>query len=311
MTFIWHLNATEFVLRSDVDLRMPEAPSPELTKVVWWNLGCSSTLLLGDMEEDQRVNFSPESSWENLKSLIESEYEPDVLILGEYCPKDFDHPTYEVLAEHYAHIHRVVKSNPHFRKRNGLRVFSKYPFSVKKELTLTDGDFASVYLEDLCTGEVNTSDRVWSRHLSLLEIRKPDQSFTLAPVHFANPWRSVARCTNAFQTWAEIHRSESNINYLQSRDLLRVIDEETPTLIIGDFNAPKRGGLFLDSRAYKELKDNYGPSLIYSSDPTYIDKTGDYPNSSIDHAFSLLLDQKYGELLPLSGSDHLPIMVAF
>jgi hypothetical protein len=305
------INAEDLVLRSDVDYTMPSPPSSELTKVMWWNLGCSSTLLLSEMSTERRPNFSPESAWQNLRSIIQTDFEPDILVLGEYCPADFDHPTYEVLAGHYPYIHRVVRSNPNFRKRNGLRVFSKYPLTVKEELLLTDGGFASNFLENLCPGSINTNDDIWSRHQSILEVDRPSGVFTLAPVHFANPWRVINSCLNPFAALAEIYSGDKNVNYLQALDLLSVLDDSLPLLVIGDFNAPKRGGWFLDSNTYSALKENWGGSLIKSSSPTYLDKTGKFPDSSIDHAFSIQLDKEYGEVLPLSGSDHLPIMVGF
>lgn len=263
------------------------------------------------MPQNQRQNFSPESSWENLRALLDSHYKPEVLILGEYCPSDFDHPTYEEIVNHYPHVHRVVKSNPNYKKRNGLRVFSLYPLKVKDEVLLTHGNFASQFLEGLCTGEVGTSDALWSRHLSILEVEKPNKSFTLLPVHFANPWRPLARCANQFFVWAEIHRGQENLNYRQAQDLLNFVDTETKSLVIGDFNAPRRGNVFLNSKAYQLLEDFFGPNLISTGVSTYINKTGRYPNANIDHAFSIQLESQYGETLPLSGSDHLPILVGF
>ena len=317
LQFASHLYATnDFVLRSDIDFTaaMPQSPHTSLTKVMWWNLGCSSTRLLDKMSKKQRINFSPESSWQNLRAIIKSNFEPDVLILGEYCPADFNHSTYEILANNYSHIYRVIRSNPHFKKRNGLRVFSKHPIRVKDEFMLTDGSFATDYLKSICQQEsINTSNKVWSRHLSLLEIEiaKTSQVFTLIPVHLANPWKKIARCLNPFYALKEIYHGANNVNYLQVLDLVDSISKNTPAIVIGDFNAPRRGGWFLNSNSYKNLQDNYGYSIINNNSPTYIDKAGNYPNSSIDHAFSLNIKTKYGEILPLAGSDHLPIMVAF
>ena len=310
LMFTWQIQADEFIIRTDAGIEMPEAPEASLTKVMWWNIACSSTRFLSDLPAQQRINFSPESSWQNLRALIGSDFEPDILVLGEYCPSDFDHPTYEVLAENYSHIHRVVRSNPHFQKRNGLRVFSKFPIEIKEELLLTDGQFASSYLNELCSGDVNTSDRVWSRKVSILKIQNSSNSFTLAPIHLANPWREIARC-NPFYVLKAMYFDEENVNYLQTLDLISSVPTDDSTLLIGDFNAPKRGGILLDSKPYKELEDFYGPSLIRGGTPTFFDKRDRYPEASIDHAFSLVLDTSYGEVLPLSGSDHLPIMVGF
>jgi len=302
-------NSSEFSLRSDVLFSLPAPPQSDLTKVMWWNIACSSTKFLYTQEE--KSNFSPEKAWENLEHLLESEFEPDVLILGEYCPSDFDPDTYEKIATHYPHIHRVVRSNPNFRKRNGLRVFSKHPIQVDNETLLTDANFSSNFLTNICESEVSTLDQDWTRHLSVLSIKSPKGDFNLLPIHLANPWRAIRSCKGLKFTIKEILNGVTNVNYHQASELNAHTRSNSPALIIGDFNALKQPFNFFNSKTYNLLQEHFGSSLITTSSPTFIDRKGAFPNSSIDHAFGSALESKYGEVLPLSGSDHLPILIGF
>lgn len=306
----FNLEANELILRSDVSFNLPQAPHEELVKVMWWNVSCSSTRHLNQLSAQQRQNFSPSSSWENLNLILNSQFEPDVLILGEYCPSDFDSHTYENLAANYPYIHEVMRSNPDFGKRNGLRVFSKHPLEVQKKILLTNGAFSSNFLSDICQ-HTPVQDSLWARHLSILKVKSPKGDFTLAPIHLANPWREIAKCKGLLYTAREIYNGTRNVNYLQSLELINEISGDTPYLIIGDFNAPRQSGLFFNSNSYNRLTSSYGESLIFKNHPTFIDKRGKFPNASIDHAFGEGLNYEYGEVLPLSGSDHLPIIVGF
>ena len=307
----WQINASDFIIRNDVGITMPSPPDISSTSLMWWNIGCSSTLNLDKLSNDMRSNFSPDSSWKNLETIIDTSYEPDILILGEYCPSAFSHPTYKKLEEHYPHIHRVVKTNPNFKKRNGLRVFSKHPLNVLEEFQLGHGNFVSDYLYSLCPIRNFKKNEDWTRNQSIIEVKIPKKNFTLFPVHLANPWKAISVCKNPLFALGEIYTSETNVNYVQTLEVIETVQNYSAALIIGDFNTPKRGGWFFDSNAFKNLQTVFGETLINSTAPTYLDKTKDFPAASIDHAFSKDIKIKYGEVLPLSGSDHLPIMVAF
>ena len=289
---------------------LPQAPEKELTKVMWWNISCSSTRYLNQLSEKNRQNFSPDSSWKNLNHILGSKFEPDILILGEYCPSAFDSPTYENLAKNYPHIHRVVRSNPDFKGRNGMRVFSKHPLEVLNQTLLTHGNFSSNFLKEICL-KTPIADSLWARHQSILRVKDPKGDFILAPVHLANPWRDILKCQNLFYTAQEIYTGVRNVNYLQTLDLIKKISKDSAFLLIGDFNAPRRSGLLFNSNSYKLLKETFGPSLISDNRATFLDKMGKFPDASIDHAFGSGLNYKYAEVLPFSGSDHLPIMLGF
>ncbi|MGH1469431.1 MAG: hypothetical protein ACRBBP_11265, partial [Bdellovibrionales bacterium] len=96
----------EFVYR---DGSLGEAPvlAGRGLKVFWWNIGCSSAKGLKNISEDLRPGFDPVNQWKNIEALVnDEEARPDVLILGEYCPKYFQQKTYDLLNATYPHIHR-------------------------------------------------------------------------------------------------------------------------------------------------------------------------------------------------------------
>ena len=60
-------------------------------KFFGWNIGCSSTKDLNKIDKSIRDEFHPKNQFSNLQRVIkDSKLTPDLLILGEYCPKYFD-----------------------------------------------------------------------------------------------------------------------------------------------------------------------------------------------------------------------------
>lgn len=306
--FSSHALAQDFITRNDVDFRMPTEPLGLGLTVFWWNIGCSSDLRLGGLDETVKMNFTPESAWHNLSQLAESNKAPDVIVLGEYCPKFFDQSTYDTIKSHYPYVHRIVKTNDNFRIRNGFRVFSKTPISLVEELELPHGSFVSTFLPEMNCPTGDQSDFEWTRRYDILSIKKNNKDYHIAPVHFANPWKEVEACLGKLKTVTEIIFGETNVNSHQAKSLISQTQGLENLLVIGDFNAFKRF-TFASSNTYNMLDQEFGPSLISSNNPTYVDSRTSFPNTSIDHAFSIGLEALYGEVLPLSGSDHLPILV--
>ncbi len=305
----------EFVYRGGAISSAPVI-SGEGLKVFWWNIGCSSTKGLSSIPEALRPDFNPVNQWKNIEALVNDEQtRPDVLILGEYCPKYFQQKTYDLLKETYPHIHRLNKSNEAYKIRNGLRVFSKTRIKVLNEGVLQTGDFLDSSVMKTCyenkRGSISAkyfNKDFWERPLIELEIEKGEKKYKVSPVHLANPWVFIKNCIG-YEVGFELISGENNPNYNQALQVVDYFSEKDSTVMIGDFNAAKSvfGSM---SNPYYILEQAFGESVIESEENTYIDRKVGLYSRSIDHAFVsedlIVQDQK---VLPFAGSDHLPIYI--
>jgi hypothetical protein len=173
-----------FTLRQG--LRMPYITDGETEglKVMWWNIGCSSTRGLNKMTPQQKAQVDPVHQWSNLKKLIQSDaLKPDVLILGEYCPGSFDQSTYDSLKSAYPHILRIKKPNALYKVRNGFRVFSKYKIQNKNIGVLNAENFVeSQNMKDCAAGvkkhnKTSFKPKFWNRPEISFSVKHNDGEF--------------------------------------------------------------------------------------------------------------------------------------
>lgn len=307
-----------FVLRRGHFMSLNEQSVDETgLKVMWWNVGCSSTRGLKELSERDRDLIDPVHQWSNIAELINSNrLRPDVLILGEYCPSAFDDPTYKLIRKKYKYKFRLNKSNPLYNIRNGLRVFSRYKIRDVQEGVLKAESFVDSDLMQNCDAAVKKRNpksfgkpAFWNRPKITFKIRKDERTYKIAPIHLANPWSFVKSCAGIWKTPGVIKDDKTNANYLQAEQLVESFSEEESMILIGDFNAPKKilGG---SSKTYRYLREFFGESAVASDLYTFDDPRRNFPAYSIDHAFvSGDLDVKNGVVLPFAGSDHLPIYI--
>ncbi|MCB0377432.1 MAG: hypothetical protein KDD33_02980 [Bdellovibrionales bacterium] len=283
-------------------------------RVLWWNLGCSRKLSRNAQMLANKNDFLADHQWENLKQFMDSPQRPDVLILGEFCPSNFDKKTLSRLNKIYPHRYKIDKTNPQYDIRNGLRVFSLYPLELLEKVDLDENDFTNSSDLTRCQSQVK-KDRpkafqkgFWKRPLPILSVRTPDGEITLAPTHLANPWTILNVCTSAVMAGRRMIFDRENVNAAQALQLTEELASETPLLLIGDFNTPKK---FFGMRGYgySVMEGAFGPSQILDSQNTYIDAGTSLKSASIDHAFTQGLYVSYARVWPLAGSDHLPIYI--
>jgi len=284
-------------------------------KIMWWNVGCSSGSKLDSLTEDDRISIDPKNQWRNLTKLVQSDrLRPDVLILGEFCPSRFDEETYEAILAKFDHEYRLDKINEEFTIRNGFRAFSKYEIKDLEEGVLEAEGFLDSEVMKNCDSEIKsknsdefTSESYWSRPKVSFKVEHNKKDYKISPVHLSNPWSLMADCAGIWNMPKIIKRGVENANYIQAENVVTSFSEKESTIVIGDFNAPKKffGG---SSNSYNILSEAFGPSAIMSDQFTYDDPRRRFPSLSIDHAFvSSDLSIKKGEVLPFAGSDHLPI----
>lgn len=286
-------------------------------KIFWWNIGCGSTRGLNKIPERIRADFDPANQWKNIEALVKKEStRPDVLILGEYCPKYFQQKTYDLLKEVYPYIHRLNKSNEAYKIRNGLRVFSRSRIKVLNESVLQTGSFLESPVMKKCYEEErdNISAKYfnkdfWKRPLLELEVTKENKKYKISPLHLANPWRFVKSCVGRIDAGFEIMSGTANPNYSQALQVRDYFTDKTSVVMIGDFNAPKSffGSM---SNSYYVLEQGFGESVVTSNRSTFIDARSNFGSYSLDHAFvSDDLRVNFEKVLPFAGSDHLPIYI--
>lgn len=311
------MGAENYVLKKDRVFSSDLEPVSGL-KIFWWNVGCSSESGLRRIDKSIRHEFHPDSQFSNLEKLLEDdEFTPDLLILGEYCPRYFSDETEEALKDFYPHVVHVKKPNDKFKIRNGLIVFSKLELNVIREDVLSAGDFLEQDYMKTCAEkyEENSLEHTfdaefWTRPLLELAVVKDDKPYRVVPVHLANPWRLINKCLNSkFYTGIELIRGTDNPNYVQSRQLAEDFEGSSSTVLIGDFNAA-RSVKGITSNSYRALSSYLGNSVIESDEFTFFDERSGFGSYSLDHAFvSDDLSVKREMVLPFAGSDHVPIYI--
>lgn len=265
-------------------------------KVVWWNIGCG----LETSETKTRADRNTTNLELNLIRFSESEFKPDVLIVGEFCPYTMSNSDQAKLKSLYRNNIHIERNIPLFRtasggvnQRNGFLILSDSPIKLIRDEVLS------------VTADLKESRG--DRRFVVFELKKNNKNFYINPVHLVNPWRAIYASKGVLGAAAELTSGDSNPNSLQTRNLISLIngfDQNVPFLTIGDFNSPgsiygfSGYGFSLMSRNMTKLRRGY--------DMTYLGE-GPFPATDIDHAFGLNVKSTYDAVWPLEGSRHLPI----
>lgn len=294
------------------DVRALERIPEEGLKILWWNIACSSTKGLKGLNDEVAYNAQPKNLWQNLRVLIKSEQKPDLIVLGEYCPRAFDQATYDQMDALYPYKRAIQKMSPVYKNRNGMRIFSKVPFDTVEEGFIKSdeiGNFPVLRDCDSTTKNGNTAFKqdFWKKAYTKVLVKFEGRAVSLLPVHLSNPWRIYRSCGGTFKAGVEILTGTENPNYSQAQDLIKKFQDEKSFVVFGDFNAPK-GFFGSQSSTYRLLSSVWGESLIVSYEETYVDLFSSFGSHAIDHAFaSSDIRATFAEVIPFAGSDHLPL----
>lgn len=286
--------------------RVEEAPG---LRVMWWNLGgCEK----GKKKEELIHNLK--------RTLKMTGAAPDVLILGEYCPEALKEQQNEIVNlanRNFPHQYKLEKYTKfHVNKHgsNGMRVFSRLPLNGMEEVQMWGGKWLEGKEMSQCRSE-NPDDDKYRRHrysfpyLSF-SVKKDGQKYNLAGVHLPQPWTLMAECRGKIKMLYNMLKSKSNPTYNSAEQLTDALKHAENTLVIGDFNAPKKIKLWFwryASKPYKLLRKYFGSSVIRENTATTVGAEKDF---SIDHAFaSDDLDVSFAEVIGFAGSDHKAIYV--
>lgn len=149
--------------------------------IMWWNVDCTSAV-------DAPYDRDPKNVFYNLESLVESDQIPDILILGENCPRNFKQKTFEKLVRAYGGeqnrvdlYHTIGLSHLLYERarqsakedsplgkackkmgrnavhRNGIRVFFKSGIQIKSSVgVLSGGGFANWPEIENCSKDLRT-----------------------------------------------------------------------------------------------------------------------------------------------------------
>jgi hypothetical protein len=283
----------DLYLRSSVEnLKIPESG----LKIMWWNIGCG--LETGDVKKKSELKTTNLEL--NLIRLSNSNYKPDVMILGEYCPYTMSKKDQSELEKSYKynfHLERnipLVKTASGINQRNGILILSDY----KVETLVNEVLFSTS----------SKTESVHNRKYLLVKIIKNKKEYFINPVHLVNPWRDLYEKKGKLGVFSELTSGDQNSNAVQIKNLIenynKYLDTKALFMSIGDFNSP--GSIFgFSGFGYNQMSLIMKP-LMLGHKSTFLGD-GPFPASDIDHAFGINIKSLYSEVWPLEGSRHLPI----
>lgn len=266
-------------------------------KVMYWNLECESG------------NYATR---QNLRALLaETDVQPDVLVLAEFCESAYGDFLLNKLDEIYPHM-ETTGAYTEFHKKGEMRVYSKLALNnVNVKRVLRTNKFLEQDYMQACSrrddiADKNFEEAYWQRPIVEFDVTKGGKSYHLVAVHLPNPWSTLQKCVGTFDAYLKLRFGTHNPTQGQAAWLANNYEGKTNTMLIGDFNAPryakKTFGHF-DSNPYQKLSEALGESDVVGNEPTAYDKDG--RTWIIDHAFaSADLRVKTTQIIPFLGSDH-------
>lgn len=279
--------------------------------VFWWNTQ------MGELNQEiyRTRKFYPLDS--NLKELTESQYLPDVLILGEYNEKNFAPKTVWDLKKIYPHFEVVINNSV---SQKNIAVYSRYPFKISHE-TLT---WFSSEKQKLEFQKIYTQHKFFDREFIHVEVIKNNQAYHLIPAHLLNQWadllnhyrKKYGKDLGKIKFAEEMIEGQSNPMMYQIRNLKSKMAKKKLTIlnhtILGDMNCPSLLYNVSATACHLALKrdlmdtmPNDQASFPAASSTSVVSM----PPLKIDHAIhSKGLKMKFPQVLPLLGSDHYPLM---
>lgn len=278
--------------------------------VFWWNTQ------MGEMNQQiyRERKFYPLDT--NLKELSESQYLPDLIVLGEYNEKNFSVKTIWDLKKVYPHQEVVVNN---VISKKDIAIFSRFPFTVKTQPLIW---YASQEQKKKFEKIYSNNHKFFDRQFIHVEVNKNNKKFHLIPAHLLNQWadllayfqKKLGKDLGKIKFGEEMVEGQFNPLMYQIRALKGKIEKEignNPHVIFGDMNCPS---LVYNLPVACHNRLNFNSTDSMSNDqPSYPAASATsvvkMPPMKIDHAIhSKNLVMKHPRVLPLLGSDHYPLM---
>lgn len=290
-------------------------------KVMFWNVGCFMP------NQNTPHNEKPQKLMHNLKTLLKNnQLRPDVFIFGEHCKYPFEYFGVDrLLKRYYPHFKfERDRYNRFYERDNGMTIYSRYKMYDEEVVMMGSSNWMSHERMRSCErrighlvedGANSFIPQSWRRPYLNFKVKAKGHTYNIGGIHLTNPFPLFKKCFGTVKTGLEILYGTHNPNYHQARVMTsHFANSNEKTLLIGDFNAIKnysiKIGPFrinLDSKSYRHIKKFFGDSIIRSDMFTSFNNG---VRASIDHAFA---NKKVRVLatnvVPLAGSDHLPIYV--
>ena len=275
-------------------------------RVMWWNI------------HDGRPAAKPAPYLSrNLIQLIHSELAPQVIVFAEYRDSSLSPEALNEVNKAYPH---TFKWSYPYSFGYGLVLYSKYPFQLSKLENMDVTPIANIqepeqeqYRNFWCGSQLGCL-----RLFASFDINVNGKNIQLIAVHIFDVWRRYSAVNGKARTAQEIVFGNKNplenqlirFKGLLDEKLISPSGERPPSIIIGDFNIPKRL-LGFQPLMYRGLKQNLVE--VFQKNPISFpaksaDERGHYPKMLIDHAFlSGAIQSDAAKVLPLRGSDHYPL----
>lgn len=262
-------------------------------KIIWWNTAGAWHIeqpLYDDGVNAKKMN-------QTLKAFSQSE--ADIIVLGEYHQPIIEADTIKSLKKNFPFFNYIPVStlNSHI----GYAIFSKTFFKVNVQNDALEWGNSITKAEWKKRSE-NTN---WDFTRSLVICQFDD--FQLIPVHLAQPWTYLNQVSGLKEIlWGNDHPVAYQLDTLNKYPI------NLPTVMIGDFNLPRKL-LGKTPKAWGKL--SHWETVGFASQAVSFPASSTHfamPQMLLDQAFTRNLSQKIkGEVINGEGSDHLPIFISF
>lgn len=314
--------ASTIVLYNDHNTRevfINEFERDNKVSILWWN-----TLGGGQLSHQIKKTEGISPLDENLKMIVNSDYSPDFIALGEFKESEFEKETLEVISKVYPHSLFVAYSK--YQTNSGIKVFSKYPMTAEtKQLDWTPITSKKEVKEEYRQNWIKhhrSKPNTFERPMIIIKAKIQEKEFVFIPIHLCNPWplmrQSFKHAGTAKTALSLIYGTDNPLYYqtmrLQNHMNKSLISNKIPFILFGDMNTPNVvDPPGLTPNPFVNISKNMSYLMTENTQHSFpsasTQKHSDILPFVIDHAFSFPETNSKAKILPLRGSDHYPLLI--